>query len=115
MIALSPWFLWVLRPSSLLVGSHVTDARQLRRPCGVWLIVGAPLPVSSRVEMKRSGLTSCKSLIRKGLLCAASVGAAHMAHPPFISEPGPPMGPNYYRLEKWEGVRGNLLAAGVRA
>lgn len=115
MISVSPWFPWALRPSSLLMGFHASAMRHARWPCGVWLTVAAPLPVSLRVEMKRSGLTSCKSLICKGLWRAASVGAAHRAHPPFISEPGHPMGPNYYRLEKWEGVRGNLLAAGVRA
>ena len=115
MIALSPWFLWVLRPSSLLVGFHTSAMRHARWPCGVWLTVAASPPVSSRVETKRSGLTSRKCLICIGLWRAASVGAAHGAHPPFISEPGHPMGPNYYRLEKWEGVRGNLLAARVRA
>lgn len=115
MISVSPWFPWALRPSSLLMGFHTSTMRHARRPCGVWLTVAAPPPVSSRVEMKRSDLTSRKCLIYMGLCRAASVGAAHGAHPPFISEPGHPMGPNYYRLEKWEGVRGNLLAAGVRA
>lgn len=113
MSALAQRSLQELRPSSLLVGFVEHRPWNVASPCSARRTVGGPRPVSLRVETKRSGLTLRNLLIRMGLWRAVPGGAARAGHPPFISQPGRPMGPNYYRLEKWEGVRGNPSQAGA--
>lgn len=108
--------------SSLRANAVVTDVAAVAVGGGEPSGAGQPLEPASNcyhfVKITNRPATYRKSLIHKGCRGVVGVGALRQVrgqgHPPFRSSLAERGAPNYWPLEKWEGVRVSL-SGGVRA